>query len=241
MSLRLRLIGLIAGALALVPSVLWTAPVHAARFKLVYEYDKRTELCRTFHKNLAEFPNLSESTHEWPLAPKLSKLKKPMWESVNIREHLDIVKTLYEWNYDSADPKFGEEAWEHASRLLPEEISNGWARLDIAHLDFDNAGSVETIYRYFHRMPDDERSVYAGEQPTEGYWYIYFDPKDNVAPKAFRLASDRTFFYDSFLYEGRFYLIRWDDPPKLTIFEPVRNRSLSDMGLLPVCSFRLVK
>jgi hypothetical protein len=224
-------------------SLLLPASARSSTFKLVYDYDKRTGLCRAYQKNLAAFPHLSVHTYEWPLDPKLTDFKKPDWQPVDIRQHMDILKTLYEWNYDSsgANEKYGEEVWERASRLIPDQITKRLVRLDVAHLDFDNSGDVDTVYRFFHRMTRDERTAFGGDQPTKGYWYIYFDQKDEVTPKSFRFASDEMFFYDSFLYNGHFYLIRWDDTPKLTIFDPGKNTYQSTMGLLPVCSFRLTK
>jgi len=174
----------------------------------------------------------------------------------DIWQHMNIIKTLHEWNYDplgdinqdpvtaAANKKFADESWARDSQRLPDEIANGSARLEVTHLDFDHDGTVDTVYRYFHRIPQELRSQVVNSQPTEGYWYIYFGTSDDLAAKLFREYSQWDILYDSFSYKGRFYLIAWLYH-ELRIFEPKKFRhgagvsESPDLTQIEVCRFRL--
>jgi hypothetical protein len=238
-----------AGLACLAPLLLWSGSAHSRTFELIY--GKQFALCRAFQNNLAAFPDLSEKTYEWPLDPKLTDFKKPRWRPVDIRQRMDMIRMLHEWNYNPlgdvgedapAREKFANSSWERDSHLIPDAIAKGLARLEGTRLDFDHDGTVDTVYRYFHQIPEVLRPQVATRGPTEGYWYVYLDDGADKAFKPFQEYSRWDVLYDSFLYRGRFYLIAWQYG-QLRISEPHKflhgtKASDADFALIEVCRFR---
>jgi hypothetical protein len=198
---------------------------------------KRYELCREYEKNLRSFPRLSESTGQWPLDPKLLDFKKPQWETVDARQHLDVMKTLFFRNYGpgrqvgSATP---EEIWEQHAKAVFDGLADGSVRLERARFDVDNDGHADTVYRYFSSLPAHLRSSWKTRQQN-GYWYIYFSDNDPLVAEKFKNYSGFDRFYDSFFFKGRAYLIGWFG--QLAISELNTIPQLHDLAQIEVCRF----
>jgi hypothetical protein len=217
---------------ALVPS----HAAYGASFKLVE--GKRYELCRTYTDNLKSFPDLSTTTSEWPLDPRLTRLKKQRWERVDVREYIDVMKTLFLWNYGpgrQVGSDTPDEIWERESKAVFEGLTTGSVWLERARFDFDNDGHIDTVFRYFHPLPLHLRASWKTKQ-TAGYWYIYFSDFDQTIADRFRRYSDFDRFYDSFFFEGRSYLIGWLEA--LFVSELNTLPMQHDLAMIDVCRFQ---
>jgi hypothetical protein len=224
----------LAASLGVLSLLLWPVQGYAGTFELTY--GKQFALCRTFWKNLAAFPDLSETTYEWPLDSTITALTKPRWEPVEIRDNMDIVKTLYLWNYDPLNTKSYEamnRLWEHESHAVLEQMSSGSVRLDRARLDVDANGQVDTVYRYYHRIAQPNSNTIQ----EYGYWYLYFEDQNSQPAEGLRVHLEPTLTYDSFFFNGRFYLIGWTNHV-LVIFEPTTLPPLTQVALTSVCRFK---
>ena len=200
-------------------------------------HGRRYELCRAYEQNLKSFPDLSSTTHIWPLDSKLSEFRHPEWKSVDALEHLDIVRTMYLWSADpqsKRDDVAAEDVWKEKAGAVLQGIKSGSVRLDRTRVDFGNDGHLDTVYRYYHPL-------YAGAPKDRyGYWYLFFRDGSDEPSSAFRKYSGDMRLYDSFLFRGRFYLMRWDILG-LNIIEPRSVRAGAGIALIPVCIFGVSK
>lgn len=200
-------------------------------------YGKRYDLCRAYEQNLRSFPELSSTTHVWPLDRQLTEFRQPHWQSVDPRDHLEVIQTIYLWSEDPQakwDGSAAKNAWNAKEKSVLDQIKSGLVQLDRARIDFNNDGRLDTVYRYYHPL-------YAGA-PKEryGYWYLFFDDSTNTPATVFRKYSGDMRLYNSFLFRGRFYLIRWD-VLGLNVLEPQSVRKGADLAITPVCIFNVTK
>jgi hypothetical protein len=227
---------------AVLPALLLLqAPAFAGSFTLIE--GKQYELCREYAENLAAFPQLSDKTYEWPLGPKRRSFSKLRWKAVDVQEHMDIVKTLYTWNYRGYGGQFDpEQIWQSRSSEVRADIAQHGVRLDMAKADFNHTGSTDTVYRYFHELPARDQANSGGTQ-KEGYWYIYKSSLNARISDKFRTYEFYGRFFDSFLFKGRFYLTTLerygrDMATTLTIFAPMADVKRLEAFLNPVCRYR---
>jgi hypothetical protein len=236
LSIRLKKGRRIALAAALAALPVPRSAAFAGTFTLIE--GKKYELCREYAKNLAAFPDLTDQTYEWPLNPKLLDFKKPRWKTIDVREHMDIIKKLYIWSNDplqQADDAAGEFYWQRQSNSVAEEIDKGAVRLERAHADFDNDGQTDIVYRYYHPLLPEIREN-ADTRQIAGYWYIYVSGRDIRISEKFRGNVYPTSLYDSFFFKGRFYLIGWVGGDLFVI--ELRGWEAKDLAFTPVCKFR---
>ena len=206
-----------------------SSPTRADTFTL--RKGERYALCREYEENLNSFPDLPASTNVWPLNPKLADFRKPRWVPVELNQNLSIIRTMYLWNLDpqhGLDSSAAERAWKEKENVLRRQIAGGSVRLDRARIDFDGNGRVGTVYRFYHPL-------YEGAPENRyGYWYLFFDNGADKPLAAFRRYSGELKLYDSFLFRGRFYLVRWD-VLGLNVLEPRSIPEEHELALVPVC------
>jgi hypothetical protein len=232
--------GLLVAAAAISTMTLGRLPAFAGSFTL-FE-GKQYDLCREYAKNLAAFPDLSDKTYEWPLDPKLKDFSKPQWVPVDVRQHTDIVKAIYVWNYRGYAGLSAEQMWQSRSSEVDADIAQTAVRLDMVNVDLYHIGRTGILYRYFHKLPDQDYVNYGGTQ-RQGYWYLYKSDVDPRLSDAFNTYSTYGQFFDSVLYKGRFYLVDLGRfgrkfATTLMIDEPGANVEHMEASLLSVCLFR---
>ena len=138
-------------------------------------------LCREYAKNLMFFPEVSRDTYEWPLDATLKRFRKPKWQPVDARQHIDVIKTLYIW---AADPnrKEGEaedeQKWRQREPMAFDLIRRGAAQLEATRLDFDNDGTSDEVYRYRHPI----NSAAAGQASDDHQNAISYSRRQRTAP-----------------------------------------------------------
>jgi hypothetical protein len=234
-SARARLIAYLGAISSAACCILSSPSASAASFALLR--GGRYELCREFAENIKTFPAMSKTTEQWPLDPKLKDLTKPKWEVIDVREHLDVMKKLFLWNWGpgrQVGSDTSEEIWERHSREVYEGLANGTARLERARYDFDNDGHLDTVYRFYYQLPVNLRNSWRTRQ-IGGYWYIYFSDHDQEIAEHFKPYSAFDQFYDSFFLKGRSYLIGWLD--FLSIHELTTIPAQHELVFTEVCRF----
>jgi hypothetical protein len=214
----------------LVIAQVWGGPAYASTFALIH--GRQFELCRGYEQNLKSYATPSRLDHEWPLDPALKEFRKPQWQSVDARENLEIVKTIFLWRTDPNKRDGGAKAEAKWQEELPRTltlIENKQVRLDLARVDFDADGKADRVYRYYHPI----KFLSSGAPPEYGYSYIYFPDDSQYPEESWRMDAGN--LYDSFLYRGRFYLLGWFSPG-LTIWEP--KGGSQGVALIGVCVFK---
>jgi hypothetical protein len=184
-------------------------------------------LCREYDENLRSFPELRDMTTEWPLARHFKNFSKPKWQQVAPVEHIDVLKDMYE---------FQRKEWPDYQEEVNEWVRAGEVRLEKTVLDFDASGKKSVVYRYKHPAELISQNDRA-RVPVQAYWYMFYAADADAPVEAYRRYATWFSFGDSFLYKGRFYLIR--SLPDLTIYEPRYVASVNELAMTPVCVFRL--
>jgi hypothetical protein len=133
--------------------------------------------------------------------------------------------------------------WQSRSNEVNADIAQNAVRLDMANVDLYH-GRTGTLYRYFHKLPDQDYLNHGGTQ-RQGYWYLYKIDDDPRLSDAFNTYSHYGQFFDSVLYKGRFYLVDLGSfghkfATTLMIDEPEADQ-FSEVSLLSVCRFRYQK
>ena len=206
---------------------------------LKLESGERYALCREYDANLRSFPKLTDTTTEWPLNPSFRNFAKPDWQRVDPAQHIDVIRNIYIFHDDPLERLSDDEEeqyWQTDKEEVMEWINDGEVRLEKAVLDFDAKGKESIAYRYRHPATLFSQKTRTGV-PVKAYWYIFYSADTNKPIEVYRRYATWFAFGDSFLFKGRFYLIR--PFPRLVIFEPRYVASVDGLAMTPVCQFRL--
>jgi len=170
------------------------------------------EVCEAYAKNLNSFENRFPMWCERKLNPAMSDFSKPLWEKMDPREHMDLLKTI-ERDFDFL--LFGD-----INRNLKEweRYTNG--KIEIAHLrmwqtrvDINNDGQADNLIK-----------LHEGDCPSTRHFAIALlllnESKTAIDIKSVHLFQNinattsvggGTGFamYDVFAYKDKVYFDRW--------------------------------
>jgi hypothetical protein len=205
----------------------------AGTYKLVK--GQRFALCREYDANLKSFSELTATTTEWPLNPRFKNSSKLHWEPVDAMKNMEVIKTIYSFQTDPTERKTAAqlaEAWHKDEIKVTQWVRSGEATLERTEVTLD--GTKLIVYRYKH--PTEVWGRELGTLFKPAYWYIFYDPSTNNPLPSYRFIAGSQFQEaDSFLYEGRFYMIK-HYTGETTIEEPGYRRG--EFGIVPVCEFK---
>lgn len=224
-------------------------PADALAGRLELYDGQQLAVCRDYDEQLKSLGDL-QPAFEWPLNPEFKQFRKPTWQPLDPRQHLDAIKRIFE--PPPHDPKWRGATWRGKPWIWEQEWREGWlplitaaiesgeGRLEKADVDHDHDGKEETILRWGWKF---YRAKLSGEE-LFGWQYGLDDEALNKRFKKSVIISPR---YDSFLYRDRFYLI-WQPrsgflinskPPwgEVHVLEPKIIFSGEQLALVPVCKF----
>lgn len=232
----------------LIGATVFLAVSSAAAGRLELYDGHQFAVCRDYDAQLQSLGELPPA-FEWPLNPEFKQFRKPTWQPLDPRQHLDAIKRIFE--PPPHDPKWRGATWRGEPWTWEREWREGWlppimaaiesgeGRLEKTEVDHDDDGKTETLLRWGWKF-------YWAKLPTRrlfGWKYVF---ADDVLQKRFKKSVSGLAILDSFLYQGRFYLIDHPspvlirpEPPwgEMWVLEPKRIFSGEQLALVSMCKF----
>lgn len=173
------------------------------------------EVCEAYAKNLNSFEKRFPMWCERKLNPAMSDFSKPLWEKMNVRQNLGLLRAIEE-QFDflgfGQRPEANLKRWEH---YVEGKINDGHLRLDLTRVDINNDGRLDSVIKFNEgRCPSTHRFLTALLVLNEDKsavdiksMHLFQNPQP---PLPYTIGGGTDYaMYDVFIYRGRSYFDRW--------------------------------
>ncbi len=211
------------------------ALAHAKRLRLTK--GSNYPVCRDVLANLNLLPSPAMGRGEMPIDPRFKLLRKPDWQTVDLKEHRDIIKRFWVNRQKplipSVPPSTPPLSPEEMDAAIDAEIASGHALLQRVVLDFDHDGYQDEVFRYSNRESQQGEKGMDYNLPGR-YWKLAVntgEPRGNIPETDFQLT--KRWGLDVFLHDGRVFTVFLRGLGMVTVFEPFylpSSRQISGTG-----------
>lgn len=193
--------------LSLILCALFVRPAAADEARTVELFvNAEVELCDTVLKQAQELYLAEGNFCAFPVAAKGSKLQPVRWKPASLSDTSPLLGKrlpLFGWDtrgsWSALGPEFANrpfelvvaEYWRRYGDAMIEPIRSGQGSLEMASIDVDNDGDIETVYRVTTLRPTTKgapqggfmplRCSLSGQRPERPYYSLFFDETDQAA------------------------------------------------------------